>query len=92
MQCGAHLCRPPLIIYDLVQVQAGEAALPQVLRCADLTGEQLPWDDTFAVLDNDQRPADVDVPRTGALCHLQLNDSFADCSVSGRATCSEELQ
>lgn len=58
-----------------MQVQAGEAALQQVLQRADLTGEQLPWDETFAVLDNDQRPADVEVPRTGALCHQQFDGS-----------------
>ena len=50
-----------------VQVQAGEQMLQQALQRADLADEQLPWDDIFAVLGNDQRPADADVPRTGAL-------------------------
>jgi hypothetical protein len=55
-----------------MQVQAGEQMLQQALQRADLTDEQLPWDEIFAVLGNDQRPEDANVPRTGA-CPLNAS-------------------
>lgn len=57
--------KTPLLPTAALQVQTGEAALRHALDGADLTGEQLPWEDIFAALDNDQRPAEADVPRTG---------------------------
>jgi Transport and Golgi organisation 2 len=66
--CMFLLAGKSLSCANLVQVQAGEAALQQAVQRADLRDEQLPWHDVFASLDSDQRPVDADVPRTGALC------------------------